>query len=348
MNKKEYEKVYKYLLKDCPDLEGRFAKDGKGRFTGKFLTNGKCKLLEINEVFGTKIQCSDYDVVANGEGNEEDKIDTVYSSSLQSLLAFYNVGDDNPIKIDVDGKSYSFNKVLFEYENPVIGYPSSVDVVLLNEEKGDIAFIESKCLEVIRDSSNEGKKAIGISYFHANDKSSYKQALKLNQLDLEKIGIIYPTTTKFNGREVTYDETGVYINNVSGLSKIKSAVNSVNGNSFVYSEGIKQVLSHLIGIQNFRNVSNYGYGDRIVDHKKFKTIFYIELYNAFPGLGFDKQIENFENHISTVKAVIKSKDEKDRKLVDYFISISYQELFKNNSNFKFADKDNKVKKYFHF
>ena len=188
MTKKEFDILNSYLANGSKEVSEYFEKDENGQLTGKFKTNSNCKLVSINKIFGSSISCSQYDVVAHGEGNEEEKIDSIYSSSLQSLLFFYGVSKSNPIHIGKD----EFNKVLFEYENPVIRYPSSVDVVLLNEKEQTIAFIESKFLEIIRDSNKDGNKVIGVSYFREKEKNGYNQSLKLEEADLKKLRIEYP------------------------------------------------------------------------------------------------------------------------------------------------------------
>ena len=329
MTKKEYETIYNYLANNCEQVAGFFEKDKKGRFTGKFKKTLGCKLELINKAFDTKIRCDQYDTVANGEGNEEEKIDTIYSSSLQSLLVFHNVSKDNEIIIGNE----KFNKVLFEYKNKVIGYPSSVDVVLMNDHA--IAFIESKYLEIVRDSSKNGKKVVGISYFGEN-KNGYS-CIGLNKDDLDKIKVEYNYPKIFENKDYQ-----PYLKSVSGLSNYSQKIGKIEGADYVYSEGIKQILSHVIGINSFKNGESAYLNkdeDPICNHKKFKKIIYVELYNELTGLEFaSKRIIDFKNHANKVKEIIENKN-----VVDEFIVMSYQELYSKNDNFGFG---NRVKKYF--
>lgn len=327
MNKQNYDNLYSYLAKNSEEIEIYFEKDNKNRYTGKFKDTSKCKLLMFNEIFDTNISCPQYDSVANGEGNEEEKINSIYSSSLQSLLVFHGVNSNN--KIEIAGEK--FDKVIFEYKNKVIGYPSSVDVVLVNDHA--IAFIESKFLEIVRDSTEEkgdksaARKVVGISYF-GKDESGYNKVLKLTKEDLDKMRISYPND-------------GPFIDSVKGRSKETQEIDRLEGNTFVYSEGIKQILSHIIGIQSFKNgESCYSNGNDPIPNHTFKKIIYVELYNAFPGFDYaTKRIEDFNKHVKVVKDVIDSKG-----LIDEFVIMTYQELLKKNKSFVL---NNKIDKYFH-
>lgn len=321
MAKKEFDILNSYLANGSKEISEYFEKDENGQLTGKFKTNSNCKLVSINKIFGSSISCSQYDVVAHGEGNEEEKIDSIYSSSLQSLLFFYGVSESNPIHIG----EYEFNKVLFEYENPVIRYPSSMDIVLINEEKGIIAFVESKYLEIIRDSNKDGNKVVGVSYFREKEKSGYK-SLSFQKEDLEKMRIEYPGNP--------------YIDKV--VDNHKMSISALDDKSYVYSEGIKQILSHIIGIQNFKKTKAYSFDDPIKDHKLFKKVIYVELYNSFDKLDNtvkQSKISDFKKHCEKVEEVITSKD----GLVDEFLIMSYQDLAEANGNYKI---DANVERYY--
>ena len=289
------------------------------------LEKGECKKIGLDRYFGTSLDCKHYDSAVSGEGNEKDKIDTIYSSSLQSLLVFDSVSEENVIKIDFNGKDLEFNEVLFEYENPVIGYPSSIDVVLLNRRDMRICFIESKLFEIIRDSSKEGKNVVGISYFRANG-TGYKNTLHLSiDNDLDRLAIEHPET---------------YLEVYKGLPKENGGgnkrINRCGNNEYVYSDGIKQILSHLIGICNFKDSEQESAykntADPLAGCKGFRT-YYLELYNALPELcesnsEFGKKINDFKAHVEKVFEVLQEED----KNLDIAMKIwSYQELYKHNS-----------------
>ena len=94
--------------------------------------------------------CSKFVQAISGDGQEANKIMTLHSSSLASLLVFYSVSKDNPIYVMVDGKEEKFTESLFEVKNEVSdgsGNFSNVDVVL----RGDncILYLESKFSEYL-------------------------------------------------------------------------------------------------------------------------------------------------------------------------------------------------------
>ena len=331
MTKEEYKTIYAYLLDNCPENEKYFEKDKNGNYTGKFKNAADCKIHLINKIFETRVKCEQYDIVANGEGNEKEKIDTVYSSSLQSLLVFYNVSQGNKICIG----EYEFDEVLFEYRNTVINRPSSIDVVLVDNSKRAIAFIESKFLEIIRDSTKDEKnktadrKVVGISYFDAKNPHGYNLSLHLEQEELDLMGITYPK--------------GLYLDSVWGQSHLKQSVKRLKDNKYVYADGIKQILSHIIGIQSFKRGESEYLDDPIPDHQRFEKVIYVELYNDFPNLKKDvkeTKIEDFIEHCKVVKKVL---TENHKGLIDEFVILSYQELFAENH---YYDISPKVTNYF--
>ena len=196
---------------------------------------------------------------------------------------------------------------------------------LLNEKEQTSAFIESKFLEIIRDSNKDGNKVVGVSYFRDSEKSGYK-SLSFQKEDLEKMRIEYPGNP--------------YIDKV--VDNHKMSISALDDKSYVYSEGIKQILSHIIGIQNFKKVETYSSFDPIKDHTLFKKVIYVELYNSFDELDEtvkQSKISDFEKHCGVVKGVITSK----QNLVDEFLVKSYQDLAKANGNYKI---DTNVEKYY--
>ena len=92
----------------------------------------------------------------SGSGQEERRISTLHSSSLCALLFFYNVTEEHPLKIDINGiGEVTFVDSIFEYQNCVIedANPSNMDVTLMGrcQDKNVICFLESKFSEYITD-----------------------------------------------------------------------------------------------------------------------------------------------------------------------------------------------------
>lgn len=274
-------------------------------YEDKYVLNGEDGIKNtLQKAFGVKIDNNHFDKVVNNKGKEIEKINKSYSSSLQSLLVFDAVNKNNTIRIGED----TFNEVLFELENPVIedNHPSSVDVVLFNQEKKTIAFIESKLKEIL-EGGKRGSCVIPEAYFTSDHGYKY---LGLTEDDYKAIGI---------KREIK-DKEG------------KCKIAPLNEGKYVYSGGIKQILSHLIGIERFKNEKE---SKIIVDNElsnAFEKIVYIELYNAFPEIGdkvIDAKISDFKTHCNEVKKVVDKKG-----IVNEFKIMTYQDLYQNHIQYK--------------
>lgn len=327
----------------------------------KFISRQKCFKDDLERIFGCDISCKLYDQVVNGEGSEKDKIDTVYSSSLQSLLFFSQVRKDNKLTVNIEGKNIEFEHVQFEYKNRVIGYPSSVDVVLSDENGKNILFIESKLAEIARSSKKKiddeampGEKVVGISYFKKDEDSGYYKALKLGndetkdeprsdaQDELKQLGIIFP------------ENEGAYPickreNKGANNALITLPIGENANKKYVYSEGIKQILAHIIGIINYkhgRNIEDKRCSNELRAYEKDSNVYYMELYNGFPmsnekmDVESQKKIEEirfiqdeFKKHVRVVFDVLREK-----KLNITMLDMTYQELYKNRGGYKLSDK----------
>lgn len=176
---------------------------------------------QFAEIFGIndkKLFLEKFKQACSGNGNELGKITTLHSSSLCSLLFFYN-----PRNLVIKGlEDYEFEKSIFEFKNKVIRYPSNIDVVLLGKNKETnkkaILFLESKFSEFIFGITKAGSKfKIGKSYF-SND---YSKTI-YDESNMKKLGF-----------ELNKDD-----------GYITSSENA-------YIEGIKQMISHYVGVRNF-------------------------------------------------------------------------------------------------
>ncbi len=231
----------------------------------------------------------------SGDGNEIKKITTAYSSSLCSLLFFYNVSDNNSLTLkkynieDELEKTFEFTKVLFEFKNIVIsgGKPSNIDVVLLGKDKNNennkvILFLESKFFEYYRDTTK--KVEISKAYLNKND---------IGKLIYDK-----NVVTKIFNNDVDFkisDKIYIY----------------PKENKPCYIEGIKQMISHYIGVNN------------LLKEKLYESDNLIKLYNFLEKGEFD--IKNLKN-----------------KLQDENIEIYLGEIIFDNiiGDFKLTDEEN--------
>lgn len=182
-------------------------------------------------------------IVTNGVGNEMAKINSVISSSLLSLLVFYklfnNESDEISLHLKLNNRDYIFTQALFEVRNKVIGYPSCVDVVLKATD-GTLLFLESKFTEYIDEIATS--KSYGVGYCPL-----YKQLVDcLNDADLA----------------VETNEKNLILTSNSGKR---------------YIEGIKQSISHLIGlVQGPQQSKDETYEDFYKE--------YLSLYRSSPRL----------------------------------------------------------------
>lgn len=309
--------IKEYLLQNCKEMKTKTI----GR---KFINNGDfCATLCA--LFDVSIPKALYEQAVNGEGNEIGKIDSVSSSSLQALLIFSQVDKNHPISILGD----KYTEVHFEYKNAVITFPSSVDVVLTNE-KGKFLFIESKLSEIIDSSKTSGSPKVGPEYLSNHVNSYHRIGLEVS--DLKQIGIMIP-----NGIEL-YACSGRQIKR-----KLKEqipefadmlVVEHIEGNKYVYSEGIKQMLAHIIGITNVNNPdrkSDDYLKDRVI-LKRENTVF-LSVYNAFPGFNpteeeeVKRKLSDYRRHEEKVAAILQA-----NAAVQFTIneSLSYQTIFVEN------------------
>lgn len=190
------------------------------------------KAFGIKDTKNRKIFDEKFKTACDGAGQEGRRITTLHSSSLCALLFFYNV-ENEPLILTIEGKEIEFNYSTFEFKNPVIDKPSNIDVLLVSKDKKTVLFLESKFAEYYLSS---GKSNL-ISYEYRNaDKCRYGSEiydLVEKKLKLE----ISPGTKTYKSKDGTLQKKeGFY------LKEPKPSAN--------YLEGIKQMISHYVGIRN--------------------------------------------------------------------------------------------------
>lgn len=197
---------------------------------------GECNVNILCERFGIidrGLFEKKYHQAVSGDGQEWKRITTLHSSSLLALLCFYSVSEDHPLEY----KNYRFTESLFEVKTPVKGkHKSNMDVVLRGKniltEKQVTLFLESKFSEYLNSGKYEGINA-----------EVYRETYR----ELGLLGnqtVIKPLVFKEDGNDIT----------------IKSEERGY------YCGGIKQMLSHYIGVSHYRNGGAYATTER----KSFK------------------------------------------------------------------------------
>ncbi len=171
-----------------------------------------------------------------GQGEEYQEILRLHSSALCPLLFFSDL-KRNPMELILEDKRVLFNKAVFEYKNAVmdLGFPSNIDVVLISADCKILLFLESKFSEYFKTSCDP----IKVSYLETK---FYKDDF-LTNMGLRII--------KENGMPKRFvDKKG------EGFK-----LETINPKEACYLDGIKQMISHYIGIENF--ISKPAIDDRL-------------------------------------------------------------------------------------
>ena len=225
-------RVYEYFAQVCPNLLDEFKKNyrktrisekryGKSESDNSYTfvssKDDEDRRVTLNHLFGSDISQDHWKQAVNGKGHESNRIMTMHSSALLSLLFFHAVSESNPLCIQIDGKKYSFTKAVFEVQNRCLegGNPSSIDVMLVDDDEKVVLLLESKLSEYLTCGK---KKDINIQY--------------KNQ---------YPDVMQF-GKKST---------RISMLVENNSLTLQGKDSPSHYCEGIKQMLCHFIGAMNF-------------------------------------------------------------------------------------------------
>jgi len=270
----------------------------------------------IKNVFG--IKCNDwkykYDQAVSGSGKEESKINTLHSSSLLALLCFSNVSHSNSLRIG--GKVY--NNVRFEVKNHVFDNSSNIDVVLQNDDTGDILFLESKFTEYLSPDNN----AFAKKYFNF-----YLEILPM--IEDFPLQMVYPR--KYRG----VDGMGLKPKSESLLY------------SHLYMDGIKQCFSHIIGIcQGPEENEVFRWGKNPIGSLRFGSILY-----KIPGVSFNAYKDFYSRTIGKIDSNMLCKTFDNLKEIDNNFAdrieilpdiLTYQSLVKENP----AWLDEKVKTFY--
>lgn len=264
-------------------------------------------------------------VCTEGQGNELKSINNVVSSALLPLLTFFRLfGKNSGFSLKLEHKdcgTIEFDQCFFEVRNDVLNKPSCVDVALYSSEQDVMMFLESKLSEYLRTSGNFEIKE---GYRSLYSTKSFKHILSFG--------------------DVTFDG-----------SKIKYK----NGEK-AYLEGIKQSISHLIGLvqgpsqkrsgvyypeqylkdyqECYNNAKMIYYSTIIFDPKTIgvskeeaeKYDRYVYLYTEIIGKHGEEILENIRNWS-------KLKEDQGKNIKVLSEPLFYQSVFANNSDLLLDD-----------
>ena len=256
-----------------------------------------------------------YQQAISGDGKEEDNILTYHSSALCALLHFYNVEKEG-IKININKKEIIFNKSYFEWKNKVIHNPSNVDIVLISKDGKKVLFLESKFSEYLDES--QWSKSISNVYL----KNKYSKVIYEDLF--RSIFVKEEEKDKDNFKIKLKDSTKRY-----------------------YYDGIKQMISHYVGIKNIicdKNNKIKEYNEKLIKEKKDimakVEVIYLGtiLYDGFDFPKFKRENNSLERYRYIYKKLYEtmkkySNEEKQKVKFEIINEIlTYSEVFNNNEN----------------
>ena len=226
-----------------------------------------------------------------GDGHEYNEIRTLHSSSLLALLCFYNVSALHPLVCTIESKTVIFTESLFEIQNPIAGSerPSNIDVTLIGKDKQSgrkvTLFLESKFSEYL----THGEKDM-IST------PVYRDIYHRINKTLDSIG-------------VTFDE----------YSEKYSKLRYKNKKKTHYLEGVKQVVSHFLGVQSVATD----------ERAQNENIYLGEILFKFPEEvdSKHKKFNDYAQAYETLAAGLNSITDSKFKVIGH--CFTYQDVFKS-------------------
>ena len=246
--------IYEALIKNARSLNIKYIPTNGSRnsLSFDFGKSDICKSLKKTfNISNSNFDCL-FEQACSGSGGEKENFSILRSSALCAFLFFHNVSKI-PVKISINNKKVSFNEVYFEIKNTVITRPSNIDIVLVSSDCKIILYLESKFAEYYL---SNGSTDISTAYLNNKIAKSF-----YNDTILAKFNFFsnYKTfTIKRNGKE---EEVFKVDSKPSENFRYKS-----------YVEGIKQMISHYIGLYNFVNDKDKFF-NQDSRNKKLKDLF---------------------------------------------------------------------------
>lgn len=230
----------------------------------------------------------------SGDGQEWSRITTLHSSSLIALLCFYSISKKNSIEIN----GYSFEESFFEVKTQVYqDSESNMDVVLRGKDKDGkkvVLFLECKFSEYL-----------SCGQYKGICKETYEKPYK-------ELGLF----------------EGTPIDHVKFENEDEIAIKPLDGKQ-IYCGGIKQMLSHYIGVSNY----SLHRDNALTEHQRFtanpdETVLLGEILFDFGGNITGTKLENYKQAYTSLAKKINN----THKIVMFENALTYQEVFSAESN----------------
>lgn len=227
-----------------------------------------------------------------GAGQEWRRLHVFHSSSLLTLLCFYNVSEKSPLTITIEGKVCCFTESEFECEN-LIGenkknksYYSYVDVKLSGKRddgQSVTLYLESKFSEYV----------------------NHRGSCKFPNTDDYK-DIYEKLDGKIDNLKITIENDQISLTQTDRKRPAQ------------YWKGIKQMVSHYLGMRHCNNTSENIYlGEIVYDFSTYNKIAQAkEYFDNYKGI--HKQLAKELNSIKTTSQNV--------KVIENLLT--YQEVFK--------------------
>lgn len=273
-------------------------------------------------------------VCTEGQGNELKSINNVISSALLPLLTFFRLFGENSgfsLKLKlVDSEPIEFDRCFFEVRNEVIRIPSCVDIALYSSKDKVLLFLESKLSEYTK-LSKDLKIKKGYAKLYSDD--NFKEILKSGKIEVDEFKL-----KPMNGKET-------------------------------YFEGIKQSISHLIGIVQGPSLKRSGvyYPEEYFKayqecYDSAKSIYYSTIIFNPQKIGVSEEDADYQNYVRYVKLYSdiigkhgeeivdcirnwsKLKDDKGKNIIVLSKPLDYHDVFANNSTLLLDE----IKKFYKF
>ncbi len=313
----KYQKFYQEFLnmdavKDAETVD--VGKNGAKAFKYEQRRGGKCDALF--NIFADPLNGNHekfvkaFKAASHGQGGEYSRINRLHSSALLALLCFWTVSEQTPFHYD----GVEYTQVIFEKQNPVFSGTSSIDILLISKDGKKILFLESKFMEPL---NRQRKLAL---------KKVYKDLYANHLSKSVQVGGVSTIKVKKGTEEVDV----FYISTLTGEKE--------------YLAGIKQMVSHLIGIissSEYNEIEEIKLGTILFDFNKVVDEF---TYPAFYEEFFKENTDLLKNIANTLR---QNKDDTDLQMnianildqnkdkADKVIVIStplyYQEIFKGEN-----------------
>jgi hypothetical protein len=296
---------------------------------------------DIKDVFysdGKGFKKEKYQEAVGGSGDEATKNKILHSSSLCTFLFFSGIDEEHPLTID----GISYTEVYFEYKNQVISPqygPSNIDVLLVHRDeqnhKNCLLFLESKFSEYYLET---GQADVPLVYCgdKANEENGIIESLPNAKDYYHELGLSLDVPTH-SGLLLCSDH-GKAFRSIPKNPHVKPSFCfhlKAEGQQSRYCAGIKQMICHYIGLNNFAN-GHYWHEQTDQSKLKIQKISNPELrlgQIAFKFEGSEDAFANLETYYEFLTNNLGKLRTANQDIVLLNRVLTYQDVWANNPKY---------------